>query len=251
MSASTKCLYGMLGVSDMATQEEIKAAFETSAQAFETSKLAFEDSKKAFEVLGDAQKRGTYDRKRSKENERELKRRIETLEKELECKKIKSEEKGEDENGNRNAELEKLRMELGLSGGVGHFRVRESISDVGRDFMKEEGVRKVLQLISLGETKVNLKFSTTVNCEVTERGWTLQFKPDQERDSRYHLWISSKDRDARFIATAQEIDLDRKWSSERDLNSIKYGTRQMITCRATKLFHGSRASIVRFNITFL
>merc|ERR1712210_126032 len=93
LTASTKCLYGMLGVSDMATQEEIKAAFETSAQAFETSKLAFEDSKKAFEVLGDAQKRGTYDRKRSKENERELKRRIETLRKSWNARKSRVKKK--------------------------------------------------------------------------------------------------------------------------------------------------------------
>jgi len=75
MADSTKCFYEILGVSQEAEEDEIQAAFEASKQAFEVSKRVFEASKTAFEVLNDPKKRGAYDRKKAKENEKELKKK--------------------------------------------------------------------------------------------------------------------------------------------------------------------------------
>ena len=70
MTDSTKCFYEILGISQEAEEDEIQEAFEASKQAFEVSKRVFEASKTAFEVLNDPKKRGAYDRKKAKENEK-------------------------------------------------------------------------------------------------------------------------------------------------------------------------------------
>ena len=62
MSGAQNCFYAILGISEMAEEEEIQ-------EAFEASKRRFEDSKAAFEVLSDARKRGAYDRQRARKNE--------------------------------------------------------------------------------------------------------------------------------------------------------------------------------------
>ena len=62
MSVAQDCFYAVLGISEMAEEEEIQEAFEASKQRFEASKAA-------FEVLSDARKRGVYDRQRAKKNE--------------------------------------------------------------------------------------------------------------------------------------------------------------------------------------
>jgi hypothetical protein len=51
--------------------------------------------------------------------------------------------------------LEELRMELGEFGGAGHYFGKDQLKV--RDSMEEEGLKKVLELLSLGEKKVNLK----------------------------------------------------------------------------------------------
>ncbi|CBY15434.1 unnamed protein product [Oikopleura dioica] len=147
MTDSTKCFYEILGISQEAEEDEIQAAFEASKQAFEVSKRVFEASKTAFEVLGDLKKRAAYDRQKAKENEKELKLKIQKLEKELENKK--SQEKEEHDICN---DLEKLRMEMGEIGGAGHFWGNDK-----RTGMRDEELKKVLRLLAAGEKKVNLK----------------------------------------------------------------------------------------------
>ena len=58
-----------------------------------------------------------------------------------------------------NRELEKMRRELGELGGAGHFWGDERVIGWGgvRNSMKEEDLKKVLRLISIGQKTVNLK----------------------------------------------------------------------------------------------
>ena len=58
-----------------------------------------------------------------------------------------------------NRELEKMRKELGEIGGAGHFWGDERAISYGgvRDWMKEEDLKKVLRLVSIGQKTVNLK----------------------------------------------------------------------------------------------
>ena len=69
MSGAQDCFYDILGISEMAEEDEIQEAFEASKQSFEASKRRFEASKDAYEVLVDARKRGAYDRQRASQNE--------------------------------------------------------------------------------------------------------------------------------------------------------------------------------------
>ncbi|CBY32834.1 unnamed protein product [Oikopleura dioica] len=232
MSDSTKCIYEILGVSKEAEEDEIQAAFEASKQAFEASKT----------------KRGAYDRQKAKENEKELKLKIQKLEKELANKK--NQEKEEDDKCN---ELEKLKMEMGEIGGAGHFwgDDKEICEGGVRDEMGDEELKKVLRLLAAGEKKVNLKFCDCQNLKVAEAGWTIQFKTYEEDyggDGQYfYLWLSNKEGGAKFKATAQEIN---SWSGEeanrRELQSKKDGTRQRIKYEKIAGY-----VFVRFNITIL
>ena len=148
----------------MAEEDEI-------LEAFETLKRRFEASKAAFEVLSDAKKRGAYDRQRARKNEmvfdcffifftlniyKELKLKIDKLEIDLACEKMKNGEGSDD-----HSKLEKLRMELGELGGAGHFFGNDIMIENGgaRNPMEDKDLKKVLQLLSLGEKKVNLKES--------------------------------------------------------------------------------------------
>ena len=58
-----------------------------------------------------------------------------------------------------NDELEKLRNELGEIGGAGHFWGNDKGTGAGgvRNWMGEKELKKVLQLLSLGERTINLK----------------------------------------------------------------------------------------------
>ena len=69
MTGSEYRHFTILGVSEMAEEDEIQEAFEASKQSFEASKRRFEASKDAYEVLVDARKRGAYDRQRASQNE--------------------------------------------------------------------------------------------------------------------------------------------------------------------------------------
>ena len=60
----------------------------------------------------------------------------------------------------RKEELQKLRNELGSIGGAGHFFGDDSdelSTDDTREDSEEEELRKVLELLSLGEKCINLK----------------------------------------------------------------------------------------------
>lgn len=84
---------------------------------------------------------------------KELKLKIERLEKELECMKKKSEENKEE---NECCELGKLRKKLGEIGGAGHFWGNDK--DRVRNIMKVD-LQYVLRLLELGEKKINFKES--------------------------------------------------------------------------------------------
>ncbi|CBY15992.1 unnamed protein product [Oikopleura dioica] len=234
MADSTKCFYEILGVSQDAEEDEIQAAFEAS--------------KTAFEVLNDPKKRGAYDRQKAKENEKELKLKIQKLEKELENKK--SQEKEQDDKCN---ELEKLKMEMGEIGGAGHFWGNDKATKCGgkRDGMGDEELKKVLRLLAAGEKTVNLKFRWCHNWEVAEAGWAIQFKSaykDRGGDGKYfYLWISNKEEGGNFKAMAQEINsVTGEEANRRELQSEKDGTRQLIKYEKVAGY-----PFVRFNITIL
>ncbi|CBY43275.1 unnamed protein product, partial [Oikopleura dioica] len=83
-----RCPYEILGVSDFATNKDIQSTFDNIKQAFDTKK-------EAYELLSDADKQRAYDHQKA--NDKKLKRKIEQLEKELECEKkscIEDEKKG-------------------------------------------------------------------------------------------------------------------------------------------------------------
>ena len=72
------------------------------------------------------------------------------------------------------SELEKLRNELGEKGGAGHFWGNDKMIGTGgvRNWMGEKELKKVLQLLSLGEKRINLKereFRAFLNEKKTER----------------------------------------------------------------------------------
>ncbi|CBY12820.1 unnamed protein product [Oikopleura dioica] len=177
----------------------------------------------------------------------ELKLKIQKLEKELENKK--SQEKGQDDKCN---ELEKLKMEMGEIGGVGHFLGNDKGTYFGgvRDEMADEELKKVLRLFAAGEKKVNLKFLWFQYLEVAEAGWTIQFKSADKNyggDGQYfYLWLSNKG-GAKFKAIAQQIGGGSgKEKNQRELQSEKDGTRQRIKYEQVAVF-----AFVRFNITIL
>ena len=116
-------------------------------------------------------------------------------------------------NKGRNEELEKLRNELGEIGGVVHYFGDDSHDT--REEMEEKELKKVLQLLALGEKIINLKetefrailnelyekkrretqkkFCYDQNLNVAEAGWTIQFqtaRKDFGGDGKYfHLWL--------------------------------------------------------------
>ena len=120
-------------------------------------------------------------------------------------------------NVERNGELEKMRNEFGEIGGAGHFWGNDTWIGYGgvRNWMGEKELKKVLQLLSLGEKRINLKerefraflnekkrretqkkIGWSDNWEVAEAGWTIQFKSALKHlggDGKYfYLWISKK-----------------------------------------------------------
>ena len=109
--------------------------------------------------------------------------------------------------------MEKLRNELGEIGGAGHYFGNDT--RFTRDSMEEKELEKVLQLLSLGEKRINLKerefrailsekngeklkkkFDWCDNWNVAEAGWTIQFQTAFEKyggDGKYfHLWLEQK-----------------------------------------------------------
>ncbi|CBY11407.1 unnamed protein product [Oikopleura dioica] len=155
--------------------------------------------------------------------------------------------------GRRNDKLEKMRKELGEIGGSGHFWGNDKmISFAGvRDEMRGKELKKVIGLLAAGEKKINLKFWWSQNSEVAEAGWTIKFKTafeDYGGDGLYfYLWISNKEGDAKFKATAQEIvGSTGEEKNRRELQSEKDGTRQRI-----KYENVAGYAFVRFNITIL
>ena len=113
--------------------------------------------------------------------------------------------------------LEKMRSDLGEIGGAGHFFGDDKGIYHGgvRDPMGENELKKVLQLLALGEKRINLKerefrailsekkrretqkkFFSRENWNVAEAGWTIQFKTADEDyggDGKYfHLWLERK-----------------------------------------------------------
>ncbi|CBY11723.1 unnamed protein product [Oikopleura dioica] len=151
------------------------------------------------------------------------------------------------------SELEMLRKELGEIGGAGHFFGNDKRIKYGgvRDWMEEEELKKVLRLLAAGEKTINMKFFWTQNWEVAEAGWTIKFKTAWEGnggDGKYfYLWIANKEEDAKFKATAQEIDYrNGEEFNRQELQSKKDGTRQRIKYEKVDYY-----SFVRFNITIL
>ena len=74
----------------------------------------------------------------------------------------------------KNDELENMRNELGELGGAGHFWGNDAWKRNGgeRDMMEEKELKKVLQLVSLGQKRINLKereFRAFLNEKKTER----------------------------------------------------------------------------------
>ncbi|CBY11020.1 unnamed protein product [Oikopleura dioica] len=143
--------YAMLGITESATKKEIKEAFAKVQNAYDT--------------LFDGRKRKAYDRKRAKNGEDEK-----TQGKGGEGAKEQDFVEKEEKRG----ELEQMMSELSGISGVGHYYGNDAWStqdrwmerhfeDVNeeklgvRSVMREDRIRKLLKLLSLGQKKINLK----------------------------------------------------------------------------------------------
>ena len=182
-------------------------------------KLNSELEKKAKKEIENLESILKEEKERNRRENEKQKSEIERLRRELGEDRRRNQtvaKKEEKRDEVKNGELEKLRMELDAIGGAGEYFGNDNETGWGgkRDEMKEEELRKVLKLLALGETTINIKereflifkaknnfeklsdkFHDSNNWEVAEAGWHLEFKSADEwkrGDGWFYLSIWKK-----------------------------------------------------------
>jgi len=148
--------------------------------------------------------------------------------------------------------LEVKKETMGAIGGVGHyFGDDKDLCNRGRrDAMGEEQIKKILEIMSLGQTEVNFKTIWNRNYDVTAFGYTFKLRSYWEGVDGdcefYHLWIKHQVMPIRFKVIAEQIhDATGRVYDRQELESFVEGKCHKVTLRE------KRGTFVRWNVTLL
>ncbi|CAG5113097.1 Oidioi.mRNA.OKI2018_I69.chr2.g7240.t1.cds [Oikopleura dioica] len=137
-------------------------------------------------------------------------------------------------------------------GGAGHYSGDDR--DLGnggrRNDMSDEGIKKIFEIMSLGQTEVNFKTYWNKNYNVSAFGYTLKINSYWEGVDGdcefYHFWLKHQVMPIRFKVTAEQIhEATGRVYDKQELESAIDGKCHKVQLKEV------RGHFVRWNVTLL